>query len=400
MKKFRFKRIFMIVTDSLGIGDDGRQHEFNDQGADTLWHVSEKSDILNIPTWKKLGIGEITKVFKHNNRNKNHLAYMARIIEKSNAKDTLAGHWEMMGIETKIPSPNFVENGFPAELIEKLEKAFDNRKIIGNRAESGTVILAELGQREIDNNEIIVYTSPDSTLQICGHEKYMTLDNLYRYAKEARRICSENPAWNVARIIARPYVGENGNFTRTFNRHDYANKPPKATILNKLQEKGIKTIAIGKINDIFVNQGIDVVFPPASDDENMDVAINIANQKTENEFIFVNLVEFDSHYGHRRNLLGYAENINRFDVKLTKLINAMDEDDLLIMTSDHGNDPSFPGSDHTREALPLTVFSKSFKGKNKNLGTLSGLGTTGNIIARNFGLELIDTGEDIFDKLI
>ncbi|WP_033161165.1 phosphopentomutase [[Mycoplasma] collis] len=400
MKNYRFKRIFMIVTDSLGIGDDGRQKEFKDSGADTLWHVSEKSEILNIPTWKKLGIGEITKVFKHNKKNKDHLAYMARIVERSNAKDTLAGHWEMMGIETKVPNPNFIENGFPQELITKLEKAFDNRKIIGNRAESGTVILAELGQREIDNNEIIVYTSPDSTLQICGHEKYMGLDNLYRYAKAARKICSDNPEWNVARIIARPYIGENGEFTRTFNRHDYANKPPKETILNKLQAKGIKTIAVGKINDIFVNYGIDEVYPPASDDENMDVAINIASQKSENQFIFVNLVEFDSHYGHRRNLMGYAENINRFDVKLTKLINAMNEDDLLIMTSDHGNDPSFPGSDHTREALPLTVYSKSFKGKNKNLGTLSGLGTAGNIIARNFDLELIDTGEDIFDKLI
>ncbi|UWD33924.1 phosphopentomutase [Mesomycoplasma molare] len=398
MKK-KFKRIFMIVTDSLGIGDDGRQEEFSDSGADTLFHVSQ-SGLLEIPTWKKLGITEITKVFNHNQKNKDHIAYMGRIIEKSNAKDTLAGHWEMMGIETQVPNPQFIENGFPAELIEKLEKAFDGRKIIGNRNASGTVILSELGDQEIKNGHIIVYTSPDSTLQICGHEKYTGLDNLYRYAKAAREICSSRPEWNVARIIARPYVGENGEFTRTFNRHDYANKPPKDTILNKLQEKGIKTIAVGKINDIFVGQGIDKVFPPASDNENMDVAIELASQKTENEFIFVNLVEFDSHYGHRRNLEGYAHNINSFDIKLAKLINAMNEDDLLIMTSDHGNDPSFPGSNHTREALPLTIYSKSFTGKNRNLGILKGLGTTGNIIARNFDLDLIDTGEDIFDKLI
>ncbi|MGZ9413309.1 phosphopentomutase [Mycoplasma sp. 480] len=395
----KFKRIFMIVTDSLGIGDDGRQKEFGDQGADTLFHVSE-SNLLEIPTWKKLGIGEITKLHNYGKKNKNHLAYMARIVEKSNAKDTLAGHWEMMGIETKVPNPQFVEKGFPQELISKLEKAFDGRKIIGNREASGTVILAELGNEEIEKGHIIVYTSPDSTLQICGHEKYTGLENLYRYAKAAREICSSNPEWNVARVIARPYVGENGEFTRTFNRHDYANKPPKQTILNQLQAKGIKTIAVGKINDIFVGQGIDEVFPPASDNENMDVAIEIASKNTENEFIFVNLVEFDSHYGHRRNLEGYAHNINSFDIKLTKLINAMNEDDLLIITSDHGNDPSFPGSNHTREALPLTIFSKSFKGSERNLGILSGLGTSGNIIARNFDLELVETGEDIFDKLI
>ncbi|WGI36298.1 phosphopentomutase [Mesomycoplasma lagogenitalium] len=397
--KRKFGRIFMIVTDSLGIGDDGRQAEFGDQGADTLFHVSE-SGLLEIPTWKKLGIGEVTKVHNYNKKNKDHLAYMGRIIEKSNAKDTLAGHWEMMGIETKIPNPQFVENGFPAELIEKLEKAFDGRKIIGNREASGTVILAELGDQEIKNGDVIVYTSPDSTLQICGHEQHMGLENLYRYSKAAREICSSRPEWNVARIIARPYVGENGKFTRTFNRHDYANKPPKATILNQLQAKGVKTIGVGKINDIFVGQGIDQVYPPASDNENMDVAIELASKNSTNEFIFVNLVEFDSHYGHRRNLEGYANNLNSFDIKLTKLINALKEDDLLIMTSDHGNDPSFPGSHHTREALPLTVFSKSFTGKNKNLGVLNGLGTTGNIVARNFDLELIDTGDDIFDKLI
>ncbi|MBN3534780.1 phosphopentomutase [Mycoplasma procyoni] len=399
MKKTKFGRIFMIVTDSLGIGNDGRQHEFGDQGADTLFHVSE-SGLLEIPTWKKLGIAEVTKVAGHNKANKDHIAYMGRIVEKSNAKDTLAGHWEMMGIETKVPNPVFIEKGFPAELIAELEKAFDGRKIIGNRDASGTVILAELGHREKENNEIIVYTSPDSTLQICGHEEYMGLDNLYRYSKAAREICSSRPEWNVARIIARPYVGEDGKYTRTFNRHDYANKPPKATILNQLQAKGIKTIGVGKINDIFVGQGIDEVFPPASDNENMDVAIELASKDTTNQFVFVNLVEFDSHYGHRRNLEGYAHNINSFDIKLAKLINALKEDDLLIMTSDHGNDPSFPGSNHTREALPLTVFSKSFKGKDRNLGVVQGLGTTGNIIARNFDLELIETGEDIFDKLV
>ncbi|UVD81538.1 phosphopentomutase [Mycoplasma iguanae] len=399
MKKFN--RIFMIVTDSLGIGPDYKQKDFpGDQGANTLFHVTE-SGLVNMPTWKKLGIGHVAKI--HNYRKNQHdkpIAYVGVIEELSNAKDTLAGHWEMMGIETKIPNPLFIENGFPAEMIAELEKAFDGKKIIGNKNASGTVILDELGMQSIENDEIIVYTSPDSTLQICGHETYLGLDNLYRYAKAARKIASSRPEWNVARVIARPFVGKNGKWTRTFNRHDYANKPPKKTLLNHLKDAGIETIAVGKINDIFVNEGISKVYGPAKDNENMDIAINIASEDSTNQFIFVNLVQFDSDYGHRRNVEGYAENINNFDIKLTKLINALKEDDLLIMTSDHGNDPTFPGSNHTREALPLTIYSKSFTGKNRVLGKLRGLGTTGNIVARNFGLDLIETGEDIFDKLV
>ncbi|MBU4692538.1 phosphopentomutase [Mycoplasma zalophi] len=397
MKKF--KRIFMLVTDGLGIGEEPRQEEFHDKGANSFLHASEVLE-LQIPTWKKLGITEIAKTAGHNKRNKNPLAYMARIHEMSNGKDTLTGHWEMMGILTKVPSPQFIENGFPQELVDELSKAWDGRKIIGNRAASGTVILKELGQRSLETGEIIIYTSPDSTLQICGHEKYLGLDKLYEYSKKAREICSSRPEWNVARIIARPYIGENGDFTRTFNRHDYANKPPKKTLLNELQEKGIETIGVGKIKDIFTGEGIDTIYGPASDDENMDVAIEIATQNTENQFIFVNLVQFDSHYGHRRNPEGYSENISRFDIKLTKLINAMKEDDLLLITSDHGNDPTWPGSDHTREALPLTIFSKSFKQPKIFTRPLNGLGTAGNIVARNFECNLLETGEDVFEELI
>ncbi|WP_434337122.1 phosphopentomutase [Mesomycoplasma conjunctivae] len=398
MQNYRFNRIFLIVTDSLGIGDDGRQEEFGDQGANTLLSAS-KTGLLNIPFWKKLGITNIAKIEGHHQKNKTPLAYMARIHAKSNAKDTLAGHWEMMGIYTQKANPNF-PNGFPQELLDELTKAFDNRQIIGNKSISGTEILKQLGDQEINEGKIIVYTSPDSTLQICGHEEKMGLDNLYRYAKAARQICSSRPEWNVARVIARPYVGKNGDFIRTFNRHDYANKPPLPTVLNRLQAKGIKTIAVGKINDIFVGQGIDEVFPPASDNENMDVAIEKAMESSKNEFIFVNLVEFDSHYGHRRNADGYAENLNQFDIKLAKLVNALKEDDLLIITSDHGNDPLYPGTNHTREALPLTIFSKAFSSSSKKLKTpIDSLATVGNIIARNFGVELCQIGEDIFDQL-
>lgn len=394
---YKFKRIFMIVTDSLGIGPDKKQKSFGDEGANTLFHVSE-TGLLDIPTWKKMGITSIANI-KNPGKIKNQIAYTARVQELSNGKDTLTGHWEMMGIYTEHPFPTFTDTGFPPELIQLLEQKFDGRKIIGNCSASGTDIINKLADQEINENKIIVYTSGDSVLQICGHEKHMGLDNLYRYAQEARKICSSKPEWNVGRIIARPYVGEEGKYTRTFNRHDYSVKPQEDTILDKLQKKGIKVIAVGKINDIFSGQGISQHYPSEGDANGMDITIDLALENTTNEFIFVNLVQFDSHYGHRRDVEGYAENINLFDIKLAKLINALKEDDLLIITSDHGNDPSFKGYNHTREMLPATIYSKSFK-KPKKLNDFQGLGTLGNIIARNFGLDLVQTGEDRFDELI
>lgn len=393
----KFKRIFFIVTDGLGIGPEPRQEEFNDMGANSLLHASEALP-LEIPTWKSLGITEIAKVAGHTQRNKKPLAYMGKIHEVSNGKDTLTGHWEMMGIYTETPNPQFTENGFPEDLVAELSKAFDGRKIIGNRNASGTVILEELGKQHMEKGDMIIYTSPDSTLQIIGDENTLGVEKLNEYAKKAREICSSKPEWNVARVISRPFVYENGKFTRTFNRHDFANKPTGPIIMEDLQKAGVEVIAVGKINDIFTGVGIDKNYGPASDNENMDIAIDIASSDSQNQFIFINLVQFDSHYGHREDPIGYSQNVSRLDIKLTKLINAMKKDDLLIMTSDHGNDPTF-GPDHTREALPLTVFSKSFT-KPKILGTLQGLGTAGNIVARNFNVPIKSTGEDIFDSLI
>ena len=308
---YKFKRIFMIVTDSLGIGPDKKQKSFGDEGANTLFHVSE-TGLLDIPTWKKMGITSIANI-KNPGKIKNQIAYTARVQELSNGKDTLTGHWEMIGIYTEHPFPTFTDTGFPPELIQLLEQKFDGRKIIGNCSASGTDIINKLADQEINENKIIVYTSGDSVLQICGHEKHMGLDNLYRYAQEARKICSSKPEWNVGRIIARPYVGEDGKYTRTFNRHDYSVKPEEDTILDKLQKKGIKVIAVGKINDIFSGQGISQHYPSEGDANGMDITIDLALENTTNEFIFVNLVQFDSHYGHRRDVEGYAENINLFD---------------------------------------------------------------------------------------
>ncbi|AAT27805.1 phosphopentomutase [[Mycoplasma] mobile] len=393
----KFRRIFLIVTDGLGIGYEKRQKEFGDDKANSLYHTTLNAEV-KIPTWQKLGIGHVAKIHNEGKR-KNPKAYITKATTLSNAKDTLAGHWEMMGIFTKIPFPVFTETGFPKELLDNLSKACDGREIIGNKSASGTEILDELAQKEIDEKKLIVYTSGDSVLQICGHEETMGLENLYRYAKEARRICSSRPEWNVGRIIARPYTGSAGNWKRTFNRHDYAVTPTEETILDRLKAKKINTISVGKIQDIFAGQGINEHHPSGSDAIGMDVTIELAQKAKDNSFIFTNLVQFDSHYGHRRDVNGYAENLNTFDIKLTKLINSLKEDDLLLMTSDHGNDPTYRGTDHTREALPVTIFSKSFKDP-KILKDFTSLATVGNIVAKNFGVELAKIGQDFFEELI
>lgn len=395
MKKYN--RIFLIVTDSLGIGADKRAKKFNDQGANTLLCASN-TGILNIPTWEKLGIGSIAKL-KNEHRVIEQLAYTAKAEELSNAKDTLAGHWEIMGIKTEIPFPVFTDHGFPQDLINKLETAW-GRKIIGNKAASGTDIINELANEEIKNNKVIVYTSGDSVLQICGNEKHMGLETLYKYGKIARAICSSNPTWNVGRIIVRPYIENNGKYERTANRHDYALRPPKDTILNHLINNGIKVIGIGKISDIFDGQGISESFASKSDEDGMNITINLAKKLTKNELIFVNLVDFDSKYGHRRDPIGYAKNLNLLDKKLHELINVMKSDDLLIMTSDHGTDPCFKGTDHTSEYIPVTIYAKNFNGKPKALNNFIGMATIGNLVAKNFNVSLSKNGQDRSEEII
>nr|WP_307917580.1 phosphopentomutase [Mycoplasmopsis bovis] len=323
-----------------------------------------------------------------------------RIQEVSNAKDTLAGHWEMMGIKTEVPFPTFTETGFPEDLITELEKAFDNRKIICNKAGSGTEIIDQYAEEQKQNGSIIVYTSNDSVLQIAAHEEWIGLENLYRYGKaKQEKFVHQNLSEMLEELLFVLLLVKMANTLRTFNRHDYANAP-EPMILNKLQEAGIEVIAIGKINDIFVGQGISRAIHSSGDADGMDKAIELAQLDEENKFIFVNLVQFDSHYGHRRDVDGFASNVATLDSKLGKLIQVMKKDDLLIMTSDHGNDPAYPGFNHTREMLPLTIYSKLFK-EPRVLNDVTGLGTTGNIVARNFGVETVSlTGEDIFDKLV
>ena len=391
MKKY--SRIFVIVMDSLGIGhakDALKFHQVgnvSDEGANTFKHIADNyPTVLNIPTLESLGIGEIDEIkgIKSSLDHKN--SYCVRLNEASNGKDTMTGHWEMMGVLTTKPFQTFTDTGFPKELIDELEKR-TGHKVIGNCAASGTEILARLGEEQIKTNSIIVYTSSDSVLQICGHEKYMGLDELYRCCEIARELCMR-PEWFVGRVIARPYIGEDSkSFKRTSNRHDYAVSPSGETAMDILKANNFTVSCVGKINDIFNGVGVTETVHTTSNSDGMTKTIAIAKSDTFKEGLcFVNLVEFDSEFGHRRNVLGYGKAIETFDKELKDLINSLKDDDLLMVTADHGNDPTWAGTDHTREKVPLLIYSKSIKDGRK-LEDRDSFGDIGATILENFGLK-------------
>lgn len=381
---YRFKRIFLIVLDSMGIGSMADSEKFGDVGVDTLGHISDTVEEFNIPNLQKLGLANL-KSLKQVSPVNNPLGYYTALNEASNGKDTMTGHWEMMGIQTTKPFITFTENGFPKELIEELEKGC-NRKIIGNKSASGTQILDELGEEEIKENKLIVYTSADSVLQICGNEETMGLSNLYNYCKIARELTMKDE-WRVGRVIARPYVGsKKGEFKRTSNRRDYALKPTGRTVLNELKDNGFDVISVGKINDIFVGEGITESNHSNSSVHGMEQTIEIA-QKDFTGLCFTNLVDFDALWGHRRNPVGYANEIERFDSKLEEFLKIIEEDDLLIITADHGNDPTYKGTDHTREKVPFIAYSPSFESGGK-MPEQDSFGIIGATIADNFGISM------------
>lgn len=393
----RFKRVFTIVIDSMGIGNATDAAKFGDQGADTLGHISETVDEFNIPNLAALGIANL-KQLRQVKAVACPKAYFCALNELSNGKDTMTGHWEMMGIHTTSPFVTFTETGFPEELIRELEKRF-GREIIGNKSASGTEILDQLAEQEIKENKVIVYTSADSVLQICGNENHMGLDTLYNYCKIAREITLKDE-WRVGRVIARPYVGEKkGEFVRTSNRHDYALKPTNATVLNALKDSGYDVISVGKINDIFDGEGITESNHSDSSVHGMKQTIEIAKRDFTG-LCFTNLVDFDALWGHRRNPVGYAEEIEKFDVLLGELLENLRDDDLLIITADHGNDPTYKGSDHTREKVPFIAYSKAFNqsGKLDEADTFAIIGAT---IADNFEVNMPDgtIGYSILDRL-
>jgi len=354
-----YKRIFVIVLDSLGIGAMPDSKKFGDEGVDTFGHILEKMGTLEIPNLQKLGMlnlhsaGKMEKVEEPKGR------YM-RLGEASNGKDTMTGHWEMMGLHITKPFKTFTETGFPKELIDELEKR-TGHKVIGNKSASGTEILDELAEEEIATGHMIVYTSADSVLQICGNEETFGLDELYRCCEIARDITMKDE-WKVGRVIARPYVGKKkGEFKRTSNRHDYALKPYGRTALNALKDAGYDVISVGKIFDIFDGEGLTESNKSKSSVHGMEQTIEISKRDFKG-LCFVNLVDFDALWGHRRNVKGYAEELERFDVKLGEFLGGLREDDLLIITADHGNDPTHTGTDHTREMVPFFAYSPSMEG--------------------------------------
>lgn len=382
-----FKRVFLIVMDSLGVGAMADADKFHDEGANTFVHVSERCNGLNIPTLNMLGLHDInadiigTKKVSHVN------SYVCALNEESNGKDTMTGHWEMMGVLTTKPFKTFTDTGFPQELIDELEEK-TGKKYIGNIAASGTEIIKQLGERTLKTGEIILYTSADSVLQLAANEAVVSVPELYHLCEVARELCMKEE-YKVGRVIARPFIGTNkDNFTRTPRRHDYALSPSSYTYMETMKDHGYDVICVGKINDIFNGVGVTKTFKTVSNHNGMEITQEIAKEDFKG-LCFVNLVEFDSEYGHRRNPLGYGKCIEEFDKDLGDLIKLLKDDDLLIVTADHGNDPTMPGSDHTREKVPFIAYSKSFK-NGRRIDDRNSFADMGRTIIENFKLEKKD----------
>lgn len=390
------KRTFVVVIDSLGAGTEPRSKDFGDDGANTLKHIFEATNgVYKIPNLQSLGICNLTEV-KGNEKIEKPLAYYGKLLEDSNGKDTMTGHWEIMGVLTTKPFITFTDTGFPKELVDELEEK-TGYKFIGNKSASGTEILKELGERQLKTKEMILYTSADSVLQIAAHEELYGIDEIYRVCSIAREITMK-PEWLVGRVIARPFIGKDANsFERTPNRHDYALSPTDVTVLDSLKDEGYDVISIGKINDIFNTKGITKAIKSKSSHEGMLQTIEVAKSNF-NGLCFTNLVDFDAKWGHRRYPEGYAKELADFDILLKDLLEALHEDDLLIITADHGNDPTWIGSDHTREMIPLLIYSKEYKTPS-DLGTKQSFACIGKTIADIYNVNKPEIGESLKDIL-
>ncbi|MBQ2400568.1 MAG: phosphopentomutase [Lachnospiraceae bacterium] len=379
----KFNRIFVIVLDSLGIGEMKDSARFGDIGVNTLQHVSQSVDSFQIPNLQKLGIANLLPL-AHVDPMEQPPAYYTKLNERSQGKDTMTGHWEMMGLHIQAPFKTFTEHGFPPELIRELETR-TGRKVLGNRSDSGIGIIDEFGEEQLVTGDMIIYTSADSVLQICGHEEAFGVEELYRCCEIAREITMKDE-WKVGRVIARPFVGKKaGEFERTSNRHDYALKPFGPTTLTALKEADLDVIAIGKIRDIFDGEGITKALRSKTSVHGMEQTIQTAQEEFHG-LCFVNLVDFDALWGHRRDPVGYAKEVEKFDEKLGTLMEALKEEDLLIVTADHGNDPTYKGSDHTREKVPFLAYAKSLSG-NGPLPEMDTFAVIGATIVENFGVE-------------
>ncbi|AGK54778.1 phosphopentomutase [Bacillus sp. 1NLA3E] len=388
-----YKRIFIIVMDSVGIGEAPDAEVFGDQGSNTIGHIAEKMNGLNMPNMAKLGLGNIKEISGIDQTGK-PLAFYTKMQEASNGKDTMTGHWEIMGLNIQTPFRVFPD-GFPDELISELESRA-GRKIIGNKPASGTEILVELGEEHVKTGALIVYTSADSVLQIAAHEDIISIEEQYKICKIARELTLDEK-YMVGRVIARPFVGEPGNFKRTSNRHDYALKPFGRTVMNELKDSGLDVVAIGKIADIYDGEGVTKSLRTISNMDGMDKLLESFDMDFTG-ISFVNLVDFDALYGHRRDPIGYGKALEEYDARLPEVFEKMKDDDLLIITADHGNDPVHPGTDHTREYVPLIVYSKNMK-EGKELPVRETFADIGATVAENFEVKAPSFGKSFLHDL-
>jgi phosphopentomutase len=386
-------RVIWIVLDSVGMGEMPDAGKFGDVGANTIGNVSKAVGGLHLPNMIKLGLGNIENI-KGVEKCEMPIGCYARFKEASNGKDTTTGHWEMGGVVSEVAFPTY-PNGFPNELIEKFEK-LTGRKVIGNKPASGTAILDELGKEQMENGSVIVYTSADSVFQIAAHEEIIKLEELYKMCEIAREMLKGEHA--VARVIARPFIGEQGSFVRTPNRRDFSLIPPHDTILNKIKDKGLDVIGVGKIEDIFCGQGItDAVHTK----DNMDGVDKTLEYMKENNkgLIFTNLVDFDMKWGHRNDFKAYAKGLEDFDSRLKDIMDVMKDSDILFITADHGCDPTMPGTDHSREHVPFLAYGKNLK-ENVNLGTRNSFADMGQTVAEVLNVEKIKNGESFLKEIL
>ncbi|RDW19125.1 phosphopentomutase [Oceanobacillus arenosus] len=378
----KFKRIFVIVMDSVGIGEAPDAAKFNDLGADTLGHIAERMNGLHMPNMGILGLSNIKKI-KGIDTAETPKAHYTKMQEASNGKDTMTGHWEIMGLNIQEAFQTF-PNGFPPELILELEEK-TGRKIIGNTPASGTAIIEELGEEHMNTGALIVYTSADPVLQIAAHEEIIPIEEQYRICEIARELTLDEK-YKVGRVIARPFIGKPGAFERTSNRHDYALKPFNRTVMNELKDNQFDVIALGKISDIFDGEGITEARRTIDNDDGMTKLVETLKQNFTG-ISFLNLVDFDANYGHRRDPEGYGKALEEFDARLAEVFPLLQEEDLLIITADHGNDPVHHGTDHTREFVPLIVHHKQIT-RGKELPIRETFADIGATIADNFEVRM------------
>ena len=387
------KRVFLIVLDSFGIGDMPDAEKFGDAGSNTLASVA-KSAKFNTPNMAQMGLFNIDGVNCCVPCNV-PTASFARVMEKSNGKDTTIGHWEIAGVESENPLPVY-PNGFPADVIEKYEQ-LTGRKVLCNKPYSGTQVIAEYGRQHMESGDLIVYTSADSVFQVAAHEDVVPVEKLYEYCQIARDMLVGEHA--VGRIIARPFVtAADGSFVRTTNRHDYSLKPPKQTVLDYIKAAGKDVIGVGKIYDIFDGEGVTEKVKTGTNDIGMRESLKLADKDFDG-LCFINLVDFDSMYGHRNDIDGYANALSEFDLWLNDFLPKLRKDDMLIITADHGCDPGTESTDHSRECVPLLIYGENIKTDN-NLGTLNGFAHIGATVADYLGVEYKADAPSILDKII